>query len=827
MDLEKSNRWIVGGVERLKELTRNLEAAEQVTKEMQEAATAKLSELYQREAEVAEELVQSQSESHDLRDRCVQLESARRDAKLALKAVCLQVDSPGVYCLSSSVDVTEGLARGSPKCERLATDTVVHVVEVVHRLQERRVRGRIESPAGWISLLDIDEGSRWADKQLDASNEWIAQIPSAGSIAAGGLEERHQLSSTQELVQLRARCSAVEAHRDSLLSELDQLQDATRSPIEDADADGKGGRSMVSSPSSSELQLLRARCLLMEAERSELDLEAELQKTRLEALEADHMELSKKSEDIMARHEALTQLQDGASDEVVAARGLATQNQELRRQVDRHATERGIMEGEAARLRAEKAALSSECRDLLMQLQDAAPALEANASAAASDLAAAEQWVLYGAVPKLEDSSSQAYLSGRVRVDFESAELTSLLAPLAAVNGSQRSAVIAAVERGDILRSALQAFRFRNKDNFGFLELEDGGISSFLTDTFKKHGLTPPLEPHLLGVYRFFDPRCSRGRLDAHECVSLADALVRAVLCAGGPWRPVPSDVRSSMPSASEVRSSATSGGQQSPIGSFVAGGSFIVRAPGRPGSALEARLAAAERAAEEAVQQAGRSGIETRPLALPQQAYPSPLPSSAASSARAVSPSPASSRRLFPTMAAPCAQAVQVPVTSSQQQLPQQQLPQQQLPQQPPRQQEQLPQQPSRPQQQSANQPARSQQQLPQQFEQQQQQQQQQQHLSYQQRQQQQQQQQQHMRQPQEAQPSNQQMQPQQLNHQLQPQLQHQGPKKLDPSRVRGLQAAPAEPAAQQSLSSPVRRAAAPSMALPKRQMQIYEFSG
>ncbi|CAE8681159.1 unnamed protein product, partial [Polarella glacialis] len=200
MDLEKSNRWIVGGVERLKELTRNLEAAEQVTKEMQEAATAKLSELYQREAEVAEELVQSQSESHDLRDRCVQHESARRDAKLALKAVCLQVDSPGVYCLSSSVDVTEGPARGSPKCERLATDTVVHVVEVVHRLQERRVRGRIESPAGWISLLDIDEGSRWADKQLDASNEWIAQIPSAGSIAAGGLEgcQRHAASRKEQ-----------------------------------------------------------------------------------------------------------------------------------------------------------------------------------------------------------------------------------------------------------------------------------------------------------------------------------------------------------------------------------------------------------------------------------------------------------------------------------------------------------------------------------------------------------------------------------------------------------------------------------------------------
>ena len=46
----------------------------------------------------------------------------------------------------------------------------VHVVEVVRRDDLRRVRGRIDGPvAGWVSLVNLDSGFRWALPEIRAS----------------------------------------------------------------------------------------------------------------------------------------------------------------------------------------------------------------------------------------------------------------------------------------------------------------------------------------------------------------------------------------------------------------------------------------------------------------------------------------------------------------------------------------------------------------------------------------------------------------------------------------------------------------------------------
>ena len=88
----------------------------------------------------------------------------------------LQLDGPGVYLLASDVDVSEALARSSQKLGRLLAGEEVHILEVVHRKAEKRVRGRVAAKgySGWISLMDTSEGYRWAHRQLSATNEWIS-----------------------------------------------------------------------------------------------------------------------------------------------------------------------------------------------------------------------------------------------------------------------------------------------------------------------------------------------------------------------------------------------------------------------------------------------------------------------------------------------------------------------------------------------------------------------------------------------------------------------------------------------------------------------------
>lgn len=49
---------------------------------------------------------------------------------------------------------------------KVPVGTVVKVLEVEHCAEERRIRGRLEHPAGWMSLLNTETGRRWAAKLI-------------------------------------------------------------------------------------------------------------------------------------------------------------------------------------------------------------------------------------------------------------------------------------------------------------------------------------------------------------------------------------------------------------------------------------------------------------------------------------------------------------------------------------------------------------------------------------------------------------------------------------------------------------------------------------
>jgi len=76
-----------------------------------------------------------------------------------------QDDGPGVYVVEKEVAVepTPSLGKYEDIITLLGVGSVVHVMAVMH--SEKRIRGRIFHPTGWISLVDKEDGFRWARRQ--------------------------------------------------------------------------------------------------------------------------------------------------------------------------------------------------------------------------------------------------------------------------------------------------------------------------------------------------------------------------------------------------------------------------------------------------------------------------------------------------------------------------------------------------------------------------------------------------------------------------------------------------------------------------------------
>lgn len=89
----------------------------------------------------------------------------------------VEEDGAGYYLVThNNAAVREGPSLQDAVVGRLAAGEVLHVVEVLVVQSEERIRGRIEEPAGWISLLDTKGGYRWAAKQAGPPQDpWEAE----------------------------------------------------------------------------------------------------------------------------------------------------------------------------------------------------------------------------------------------------------------------------------------------------------------------------------------------------------------------------------------------------------------------------------------------------------------------------------------------------------------------------------------------------------------------------------------------------------------------------------------------------------------------------
>lgn len=131
---------------------------------------------------------------------------------------------PGKYIIvHDSAVVKSEVALVSPIVGHLRAGDAVQVLSVVHNLADRRARGRVEHPPGWISLVDLDSGYRWALRQQPESGslhedegrkaELLAAIRQREA-AIGELRERAEQLRARNLASyesLRAEAGRLEA----------------------------------------------------------------------------------------------------------------------------------------------------------------------------------------------------------------------------------------------------------------------------------------------------------------------------------------------------------------------------------------------------------------------------------------------------------------------------------------------------------------------------------------------------------------------------------------------------------------------------------------
>eukprot|EP00660_Eupelagonema_oceanica_P015459 gene15459-12869_t len=94
--------------------------------------------------------------------------------------------APGEYVAVERAQVGETIERDSAKIAVLPRGRRVRVIEVVRRDDLRRIRGRIDDPAGWVSLEDLGDrvGYRWVAPaaRVDGS----APVPVAAAAPGAG-----------------------------------------------------------------------------------------------------------------------------------------------------------------------------------------------------------------------------------------------------------------------------------------------------------------------------------------------------------------------------------------------------------------------------------------------------------------------------------------------------------------------------------------------------------------------------------------------------------------------------------------------------------------
>lgn len=142
----------------------------------------------------------------------------------------------------------------------------------------------------------------------------------------------------------------------------------------------------------------------------------------------------------------------------------------------------------------------------------------------------AEEWVRDHVPMPVGATLRASYPRGAI-VDLS--ELSSNLKSAAAASSSmQRARAAQALDGREHAGRLLDAYCRADKERTGMLTWGNGEIRDFVATVFQQRGLAPPTETQMYAVYTIFDKDRAM-RLEARECLCLADALLRATLLAG------------------------------------------------------------------------------------------------------------------------------------------------------------------------------------------------------------------------------------------------------------------------------------------------------
>jgi len=94
-----------------------------------------------------------------------QAQSSQASAASGAAVAAVHGDGPGLYRIVRNTFASSGVALGCEKVQILEEGVVIKVLEVVYSALDKRIRGRIEEPGGWVSLLDTESGARYAERQ--------------------------------------------------------------------------------------------------------------------------------------------------------------------------------------------------------------------------------------------------------------------------------------------------------------------------------------------------------------------------------------------------------------------------------------------------------------------------------------------------------------------------------------------------------------------------------------------------------------------------------------------------------------------------------------
>ncbi|CAE6958157.1 unnamed protein product [Symbiodinium sp. CCMP2592] len=127
--------------------------------------------------DTAEEMEVTFSEKSRPSRQCASAGSSSEESWAKPKAASVTTagtcqDQPGRYVIihdSTFVSETPAVPREEDVVTIVRAGTTVEVVEVLREESQTRVRGRITFPQGWISLLDVASGYRWACRVEDRS----------------------------------------------------------------------------------------------------------------------------------------------------------------------------------------------------------------------------------------------------------------------------------------------------------------------------------------------------------------------------------------------------------------------------------------------------------------------------------------------------------------------------------------------------------------------------------------------------------------------------------------------------------------------------------